>query len=82
MSMGWTKDEKLACILENGVIQIMDIEGTSFPISLGEVSFEYLLILKGCQKWSSWRSHQREQHCGFNRPITIYYDPEHPGTKA
>lgn len=37
VSMEWVNDEKLACVLEQGIVSIIELDGSSSHISLGEV---------------------------------------------
>lgn len=37
IAMGWTRKEKLVCVLEQGVVVLFDLDGASIQISLGEV---------------------------------------------
>ena len=36
--MGWIKEEKLVCIMEQGILSIIDLDGCSTQVSLGEVA--------------------------------------------
>jgi hypothetical protein len=41
ITMGWTSDEKLACVLEQGMICLVEINGNTTQISLGEDAKEF-----------------------------------------
>lgn len=38
IAMGWTKNEKLVCVMEYGFLKLYDLHGDSIQITLGDVS--------------------------------------------
>ncbi|KAI9204231.1 Vps16, N-terminal region-domain-containing protein [Polychytrium aggregatum] len=51
VGMGWTAQERLVCVLENGFVRIYDLFGEVTQLSLGQDSKEYGVL--ECQVWDS-----------------------------
>lgn len=41
VTLGWTADERVVCVLESGLIRIYDLFGDSMQVSMGDVARDF-----------------------------------------